>query len=79
MQEALDELRRELNAERIDFGELVTLGAREKASRLRAERNAEHRRRLADEIRTGQLANLIDPEAADLVRRRGWADRQPSA
>lgn len=79
MQEALDELRRELNGERIDFGELVTLGAREKAARARAERNAELRRRFADEIGGGQLAGLIDAEAAGLVRRHGWADRQPSA
>lgn len=79
VKEALDELRRELNGERIDFGELVTLGARAKASRMRAEQNAELRRRFADEIRSGQLAGLIDLEAADLVRRHGWADRQPSA
>jgi hypothetical protein len=78
VREALDELREELNGERIDFGELVILGAREKASRIRIDRNAELRRRLADEIRDGKLSNLIEPEAAEYVRRHGWADREPA-
>ena len=79
VQEALDELRQELNGERIDFGELVTLGAREKAMRVRAARNVEQRQRLAEETQSGRLAELIDPKAAEDVRRHGWADRQPAA
>jgi hypothetical protein len=80
VQEALDDLREELNGERIDFGELVVLGAREKASRIRAERErtTELRWRLADEIRNGELKDLIDPEAAEYVRHHGWADREPA-
>jgi hypothetical protein len=82
VQEALDALREELNRERIDFGELVILGAREKASQIRAEqdRRAEIRRRLAEEIRNGQLneLDLIDLEAAEHVHRHGWADREPA-
>lgn len=67
---ALDELREELNGERIDLGELVILGAREKLARLRAEenRNAELRRELADAIRNRELTP-VDLEVAAEARR----------
>jgi hypothetical protein len=70
---ALNELRRELGDERLDMGELVTLGAREKLARLQAERRetATLRRRLADRVRSGNIP--ADHAAADEVRRAGWA------
>jgi hypothetical protein len=70
---ALDQLRDELDGERIEFSELLILGAQEKLARLRAEREgiAEKRARLADRIRRRNLP--LDPAAADEVRRSGWA------
>jgi hypothetical protein len=75
VQAALDELRRELGERRIEFGELLILGARAKAAELRGEREdvAERRRRLADRVRRGDAP--ADREAADEVRRSGWARR----
>ncbi|MDA0138037.1 hypothetical protein [Solirubrobacter deserti] len=74
MRAALDELRDELGDHRPDLGELVILGANAKLAQLRAEREnlVERRRELADRIRRGTLPPL-DPEAADEVRRSGWA------
>ena len=73
VREALDELRDELGEGKIELSELVILGAREKATRLRAERVdvAARRRRLAERIRQGDLP--VDRDAADEVRRSGWA------
>jgi hypothetical protein len=67
-------LRHELGeGSRVELGELVILGAREKVARLRAERVdvAARRRALADRVRRGDLAG--DRDAADEVRRSGWA------
>lgn len=73
MEDALDELRGELGDERIEFGELVILGAHQKVAQLRAERASASalRRRLADRVRAREP--LIDVDAADEVRRSGWA------
>jgi len=73
VREALDELRSELNGERLDLAELVILGAGEKVSRIRADagRREELRRRLAARVRRREIP--IDAEAAEEVRRRGWA------
>jgi hypothetical protein len=73
IQAALDELRRELGSDRLELGELVVLGAGVKLAALRAhdESNAARRRRLADRIRARQP--LADRDAAELVRRSGWA------
>jgi hypothetical protein len=70
VEEALNDLRGELNGERVDLGELVILGAREKLARLRAKelRNAELRRELANAIRNRELTP-IDPEVAAEARR----------
>jgi hypothetical protein len=70
---ALDELRHELGARRIEFGELLILGAREKAAQLRGERDnvAGRRRQLADRVRRRDIP--ADRTAADEVRRSGWA------
>jgi hypothetical protein len=70
---ALDELRGELGGGRIEFGELVILGAREKVAQLRAERDdiASKRRRLAARVRRRDVP--VDRAAAEEVRRAGWA------
>jgi hypothetical protein len=70
---ALDELRGELGDERIEFGELVILGARQKVAQLRGEREepASKRRQLASRIRRREVP--VDRTAADEVRRVGWA------
>jgi len=70
---ALDELRGELGSSRIEFGELVILGAQQKAAQLRSERNdtAARRRELAERVRRRET--LVDRAAADEVRRSGWA------
>lgn len=72
---ALDELRRELGTDHVELGELVVLGAAAKLSLIHAERDgdAKLRRRLADRIRARSLP--VDADAADLVRRTGWARR----
>jgi hypothetical protein len=73
VQAALDELRRELGSDRVELGELVVLGAGAKLAALRAERSSDAvlRRRLADRVRARET--LVDRDAADLVRRLGWA------
>ena len=73
VQAALDELRRELGGDRFDLAELVVLGAHEKLERLRSSRGEQHRlrQRLAERVRTRQLP--VDPDAAEDVRRNGWA------
>jgi len=74
VREALEELRSKLSeGERIDFAELVTLGARAKARRMRvddAEAQAA-RKRLADMIRTGSISYHVDIAAADEVKHLG--------
>jgi hypothetical protein len=69
--EALDELRAKLNGDRIDFAELVILGARAKARRLPA--NAKSAREaamsLAEMIRSRSIP--IDVRAAEEVKHVG--------
>jgi hypothetical protein len=74
VQEALEELRSKLGeGERIDFGELVALGARVKARRLRSDDAAAQaaRKRLADMIRTRSLPYAVDVAAAEEVKHLG--------
>jgi hypothetical protein len=74
VQAALDELRGELgDTGRIEFGELVILGANQKLAQLRAAREdvASRRRELAERIRRRDIP--VDRAAADTVRRTGWA------
>jgi hypothetical protein len=72
---ALTELRQELGEERLDLGELVVLGAREKLARLHAERSEVQalRDQLADKIRDRTLD--VDLEAIEEARRVGWVHR----
>lgn len=71
MHAALDELRAELREERIDFAELLILGAQAKTQRLRNESAAarEAREWLAREIREG--TSPVDLEAAEEVKHLG--------
>jgi hypothetical protein len=70
--EALDELRAKLNGDRIDFAELVILGARAKARRLpdQSRKARQARQELADWIRAGS-GPQIDVTAADQVKHLG--------
>ena len=73
LQAALDELRGEVGDDRLELGELVILGARQKVAELRAQRDdhAVRRQQLADRIRRRDIP--ADRRAADEVRRSGWA------
>ena len=68
---ALDELRSRLGGERIDYAELVVLGARMKARRLPDDAQAarEAARRLAERVRRRSIP--VDVQAADEVKRLG--------
>jgi hypothetical protein len=72
--EALEELRAKLNGDRIDFAELVILGARAKARRLPdggdTEKARKARNELADWIRNGN-PGMVDIAAADEVKHLG--------
>jgi hypothetical protein len=72
VREALDELRARMGGERIDYAELVILGARAKARRLpdEAREAREARRELAEWILTGS-GPAMDIAAADEVKRLG--------
>jgi hypothetical protein len=74
VQEALDELRARLNGERIDFAELLVLGARAKARRLPEGGDSEKARRargeLAEWIRNGN-PDMVDIAAAEEVKHLG--------
>jgi hypothetical protein len=69
VEEALDELRAALGSERIDFAELVRIGARAKARELRGDGVAGRRARsrLAESVRARSLP--LDAEAGDAVKR----------
>jgi hypothetical protein len=74
VQAALDKLRGRLGeAERIDFAELVRLGAEVKARQLVADDDAaaKARKELAEMIRTGSFRYSVDVEAADEVKHLG--------
>jgi hypothetical protein len=70
---ALEELREAAPGDRIDLGELVVLGAARKLEERRA--GAQRRDALLDDlaerVRRGDLG--VDPDAAEEVRRSGWA------
>ena len=75
MKDALDELRDELGDSRIDFAELVALGAHAKAAELRRQRPSAKaaRARLAERIRDRSIG--MDVAAADEVKRAGLLER----
>ena len=69
VEEALAELRKALGSDRVDFSELVIIGARAKARELRGDGIAgrQARNRLAEAVRSRSIP--IDVEAADEVKR----------
>lgn len=72
VREALDALRR--RGERVRLDDLVIRGARERlremeVARAKETRNAELRRQLVEQLRTGEG---LDVDAAYEVRERGW-------
>jgi hypothetical protein len=71
VREALDELRARMGGERIDYAELVILGARAKARQLPDDEQAARAaaRRLTARIRDRSLH--LDVEAADKVKHLG--------
>jgi hypothetical protein len=73
VQEALDELRARLNGERIDFAELLVLGARAKARRLPEGGDSEKARRARKELAEMILTRSIpvDLQAAEEVKHLG--------
>jgi len=74
VQAALEGLRAHLGeGQRIDFAELVMLGAEVKVRRIATEdaAAATARRRLAKMIRVGSFPYVVDVEAADEVKRLG--------
>ncbi len=72
--DALEELRAKLNGDRIDFAELVILGARAKARRLPdrgdTEKARKARKELAEWIRNGN-PGMVDIRAAEEVKHLG--------
>lgn len=70
---AVDELCGQLGDARIEFGELVILGAEQKTAQLGAarENTAARRGALAERLRRCDIP--VDRTAADEVRRAGWA------
>jgi serine/threonine protein kinase HipA of HipAB toxin-antitoxin module len=78
VQAALDQLRSRLaKSERIDFAELVMLGAEAKARQIAADDDAaaKARKDLAEMIRTGSFRYSVDVEAADEVKHLGLIAR----
>jgi hypothetical protein len=74
VREALDELRARLNGERIDFAELMILGARAKARRLPDQGNGEKARQARHELAEWILDGngpTMDIEAATEVKHLG--------
>ena len=71
VQEALDELRRELGEDRVELPDLVIRGARDKVREMRAqgEPARQARERLARRIREGE--DLPDPSIADEAKNVG--------
>ena len=74
MQEALDELRARMNGERIDFAELMILGAEAKARRLPPQGDSDKARQarheLAEWIVNGN-GPMVDIKAAEEVKHLG--------
>lgn len=73
VQEALDELRRELGEDRLELPELLIRGAREKARELRAQGRSvqDARIRLARSIREGTSVDAEEIRLADEAKQIG--------
>jgi hypothetical protein len=73
VQEALDELRRELGEDRVELPDLVIRGARERTRELRGRRQSVQaaRRRLARSIREGDGVDVEGVRLADEAKQVG--------
>ncbi len=69
----LDPLREEVGQDRLDWGELVLLGAEEKMRQIKRSRARGESLRQAEAQRIRAQSGAIDIEAADEVKRAGWA------
>lgn len=69
----LDPLREEVGQDRLDWGELVVLGAEEKMRRIRTAREQGDSLRQAEAQRIRDQRGDIDIAAADEVKQAGWA------
>jgi len=76
VQEALDRLRAQMGSQKLDYAELLMLGAEEKERRLRRDEDAarEARHRLAEMVRNRTLPEM-DVAAADEVKGLGLIAR----
>lgn len=75
VKDALDRVRERLpKGQKVDYAELLMLGAEVKARRLGIEEAANRaaRERLGEMIRTGSFPWKTDFEAAEEVKRSGW-------
>jgi hypothetical protein len=69
----LDPLRAEVGQDRLDWGELVVLGAEEKMRQIRSSRAQGESLRQAEARRIREQLGDVDIAAADEVKRAGWA------
>jgi len=69
----LDPLREEVGQDRLDWGELVVLGAEEKMRQIRKSREQGDSLLRAEAQRIRGQHGDADIAAADQVRRTGWA------
>lgn len=73
MKAVLDPLRAEVGQDRLDWGELVVLGAEEKMRQIRSSRAQGESLRQAEAQRIREQLGDVDIAAADEVKRAGWA------
>jgi len=69
----LDPLREEVGQDRLDWGELVVLGAEEKMRQIRQTRERGESLRRAEAQLIREQSGDTDVAAADQVKRTGWA------
>ena len=73
MKAVLDPLREEVGQDRLDWGELVVLGAEEKMRQIRQTRERGESLRRAEAQLIREQSGDTDVAAADQVKRTGWA------
>ena len=69
----LDPLREEVGQDRLDWGELVVLGAEEKMRQIQKSREHGESLRQSEARRIREQLGDADIAAADEVKRAGWA------
>lgn len=73
MKAVLDPLREEVGQDRLDWGELVVLGAEEKMRQIRQTRERGESLRRAEAQLIREQSGDTDVAAADQVKKTGWA------